>query len=67
MKKKKMKPVKWETLYLVVIDNSGEDSPTEIKKMTKKEISKLEYRDYVAVINGSIVKDFASKFDIGRL
>jgi len=63
----KKKPVKWETLYLVVIDNSGEDSETEIKKMTKEEISKLDYRDYVAIIKGVIVKPFASKFDIGRL
>jgi len=57
-----------DKLYLVVIDNSGEDSETQIVRMTKEEISKLEFKDYIAIIeDGSIIKSFDSKFDIGRL
>ena len=54
--------------YIVIIDNSGEDSETEIRYMTKEEILKLEFKDYVAIIEGgNIIKSFASKFDCGRL
>lgn len=54
--------------YLVVIDNSGEDSETELRWMTKEEINKLEYKNYVAIIEGGvIIKSFASKYDCGRL
>jgi len=66
MKKKHKKNM--DKLYLVVIDNSGEDSETQIVRMTKEEISKLEFKDYIAIIeDGSIIKSFDSKFDIGRL
>jgi hypothetical protein len=65
MAKKKRKVTGKE--YLVVVDNSGEDSETEILRMTKEEISKLSYKDCVAVIDGSIIKSFSSKFDIGKL
>lgn len=58
---------KTEKTYFVIVDNSGEDSETEIIRMTKAEIAKLEYRDYVAIIDGTMIKSFDSKFDIGRL
>ncbi len=58
---------KKENRYIVIIDNSGEDSETEIIPMTKKEIIELDYRNEIAIIEGNVIKGFDSKFDKGRL
>jgi hypothetical protein len=53
--------------YLVVVDNSGHDEETEIFIKTKEEISIMLHKDYIAIIDGNIIKSFDSKFDIGKL
>jgi len=53
--------------YWVIVDNSGEDSETELYQMTKEDIMLDIYKDYVAIIDGTLIKSFDSKFDIGRL
>ena len=53
--------------YVVVVDNSGHDEETEILLKTKEEISIMLHKDYVAIIDGNIIKSFSSKFDIGKL
>lgn len=58
-----------ERTYFVFIDNSGEDSETECKRMTGDEIRKEFGKDQigVAIVEGNLIKGFDSVTDLSRL
>ena len=56
-----------EKSYIFVIDNSGFDSETEVRRMTGGGIRKLPHAREACVINGEVIKNFATKYDLTRL
>lgn len=62
----KKKPPERE--YIVVVDNSGEDAPTEVFRATSKEISNYPHRKFFTIIRGEVLKGFDNEtFDFSSL
>ena len=76
MRKSKSKPKTVEELenrkrktYLVFIDNSGQDTETEYRRMTGEEIrNEFKNAQYgIAIVDGNLLKGFDTKTDLTRL